>query len=56
MMNKKENSFHKTINEKLNLLKKIPNMYSEINMAINKISSCIKNGEINVMWKWRISS
>ena len=43
-MNKKENSFHKTINEKLNLLKKIPNMYSEINMAINKISSCIKNG------------
>lgn len=43
-MNIKKNSINKIIVEKCDLLKKIPDMYTEIDIAIKKISSCIKKG------------
>tara|TARA_B100000795_G_C22796167_1_gene439417 strand:- start:497 stop:1075 length:579 start_codon:yes stop_codon:yes gene_type:complete len=40
----KKNLMKKIIDEKCALLKKIPDMHSEINLAIKKISSCVKKG------------
>lgn len=39
-----KNSINNLINEKYDLLKKIPDMYPEINIAIKKISNCINKG------------
>ena len=40
----KKNLMKKIIDEKCALLNKIPDMHSEINLAIKKISSCVKKG------------
>tara|TARA_B100000787_G_C16064674_1_gene237156 strand:- start:90 stop:671 length:582 start_codon:yes stop_codon:yes gene_type:complete len=43
-MNIKKKFINKIIEEKCDLLKKIPDMHPEINTAIKKISSCISKG------------